>query len=57
MLLILVVVGLAACATKNDSVAQAEKMDVDKPSIEQVKAIAEEAYVYGFPMIAAYFPP
>jgi hypothetical protein len=49
-----IVVALAGCSTKNDSVAQAEKMDAGKPSIEQVKAIAEEAYIYGFPMIAAY---
>jgi hypothetical protein len=54
MLLIFVVAGLASCVTKNDSVAQAGKMDAGKPGIEQVKAIADEAYIYGFPMIAAY---
>ncbi len=40
------------CSRKADSVSQAEAKD--KPRALQAKAIAEEAYVYGFPMIAAY---
>ena len=42
------------CSRKADSVSQAEAKDKDKPGALQARAIAEEAYVYGFPMIAAY---
>lgn len=48
---------LAGCG-KNDAVTQAKKEDakagVPAPGIEETRAIAEEAYIYGFPMIAAY---
>ena len=48
---------LAGCG-KNDAISQAEKRDEAKgigaPGIAETKAIAEEAYIYGFPMIAAY---
>lgn len=46
------------CSQKDDAVTQAAKTDaaqgVPAPIIEQTKAIAEQAYLYGFPMIAAY---
>ncbi len=49
---------LASYGQKNDAVTQAEKKDavagVPVPSIEETKAIAEQAYIYAFPMIAAY---
>ncbi len=49
---------LAGCGKKEDPVSQAEKKDVaagvPAPSIAETKAIAEEAYIYGFPMIAGY---
>ena len=49
---------LAGCGKKDDTISQAEKHDaaagVPAPGIEEIKAIAEEAYLYGFPMIAAY---
>jgi hypothetical protein len=45
---------VGACATKNDSIAQAEKGEKSAPGVMETKAIAEEAYIYGFPMIAAY---
>ncbi len=48
---------LAGCG-KDDPVKAAAKADakagVPAPGIEETKAIAEEAYIYGFPMIAAY---
>ncbi len=48
----------AGCGKKDDAVTKAEKKDVaagvPAPSIAETKAIAEEAYIYGFPMIAAY---
>ena len=46
------------CGKQNDSVAQAEKKDVAKgvpaPSIAEVKAIAEEGFVYGLPIVMNY---
>jgi hypothetical protein len=48
----------AGCSKKDDAVTQAAKTDVAQgvpaPSLEQTKIIAEQAYIYGFPMIAAY---
>src|SRR5580693_2625281 len=49
---------IASCGKKDDAISQAEKKDVAKgiaaPGIVETKAIAEAAYIYGFPMIAAY---
>ena len=49
---------LTGCGKKDDPIAQAEKKDVaagvSAPGIAETKAIMEEAYVYGFPMVAAY---
>lgn len=49
---------VTGCGKKDDAVAKAEKKDVaagvPAPGIAETKAIAEEAYIYGFPMIAAY---
>src|SRR5512139_2059060 len=49
---------LAGCGKKNDTVAQAEKQDatagVAAPGIEEVKAIAEEGFVYGLPIVMNY---
>lgn len=49
---------LTGCGKQDDAVKQAAKEDaavgVPAPGIAEVKAIAEEAYIYGFPMIAAY---
>jgi hypothetical protein len=42
------------CERKGDAIAQAEKAETGAPGITQTKAIAEEAYIYGLPMIAAY---
>ncbi len=42
------------CATKKDAVAQAEKTDKDKPGIEETKAIAEEGFIYGLPLVMNY---
>jgi hypothetical protein len=47
-------VTLAACGKKEDPIAQAEPAGPAHPGIEEVKSIMEEAYIYGFPMIAAY---
>jgi len=48
----------AACGKKNDPIAQAEKKDaangVPAPSIAETKAIAEEGFVYGLPIVMNY---
>ena len=49
---------LAGCSKPADTITQAEKKDaaagVPAPGIAETKAIMEEAYTYGFPMVAAY---
>src|SRR6476620_8845621 len=49
---------LVGCDKKNDSIAQAEKQDVAQgvpaPGIEETKAIAEEAFIYGLPLVMNY---
>ncbi len=49
---------VAGCGKKDDVIAQAEKKDVAKgvpaPSIEQTKAIAEEGFIYGLPLVMNY---
>ena len=59
---------LAGCNPKDDPIAAAEKKDADKatavaaapapgpavPGIEQVRAIAEEAFIYGLPIVMNY---
>jgi hypothetical protein len=42
------------CARENDPITKAEKSDVDKPSIAEVKAIAEEGFIYGLPIVMNY---
>jgi hypothetical protein len=54
----LVLALLAGCSKKDDPIAQAEKKDVVKgvaaPSIAEVKAIAEEGFIYGLPIVMNY---
>ena len=49
---------IAGCGNKDDVIAKAEKKDVAKgiaaPSIEQTKAIAEEGFIYGLPLVMNY---
>ena len=49
---------LIAGCSKNDSISQAEKKDaaqgVPAPSIEETKAIAEEGFIYGLPIVMNY---
>ncbi len=49
---------LTACDKKNDAISEAEKTDktagIDAPSIEEVKAIAEEGFIYGLPIVMNY---
>jgi len=45
---------LIGCATKNDTIAQAEKTEQDRPSIAETKAIAEAGFIYGLPIVTNY---
>jgi hypothetical protein len=45
---------LGGCGGKNDSMAQAEKMATNRPTIAEAKAIAEEGFVYGLPIVMNY---
>jgi hypothetical protein len=42
------------CAKKNDAISQAEKSDSTKPGIAETKAIAEEGFIYGLPIVMNY---
>ncbi len=49
---------LAGCANTNDPISQAEQADktagIAAPSIVEAKAIAEEAFIYGLPLVMNY---
>jgi hypothetical protein len=49
---------VSGCATKSDPVSQAAKADVAAgvaaPSLAETKAIAEEAFIYGLPIVMNY---
>src|SRR6266850_1917268 len=45
---------LAGCGKKDDPINQAEKKDKDKPGIAEAKAIAEEGFIYGLPIVMNY---
>jgi hypothetical protein len=45
---------LPACKSKKESASEAEERDTRRPGIHATRDISEEAYIYGFPMIAAY---
>jgi len=49
---------LIGCSKQNDAITQAEKKEaaagVAAPSIEETKAIAEEGFIYGLPIVMNY---
>jgi hypothetical protein len=45
---------MAGCATKKDTISRAEKNEKDRPSIAETKAIAEEGFIYGLPIVMNY---
>jgi hypothetical protein len=45
---------LAGCATRNDTVAQAEKTEKARPGIAETRALAEEGFLYGLPLVMNY---
>ena len=56
--LALAMAALAGCASRSDPIAQAAKADqaagVPAPSLAETKAIAEEAFIYGLPIVMNY---
>jgi hypothetical protein len=49
-----VAVLLVCCAASNDAVSNAEKSEQRKPGIAETKAIAEEGFIYGLPIVMNY---
>lgn len=51
-------IGLAGCEKKNDAITQTEqaekKAGLPVPGIEETKAIAEEGFIYGLPLVMSY---
>jgi hypothetical protein len=45
---------LGGCGKKNDPINQAEKKNKDRPGIAEIKAIAEEGFIYGLPIVMNY---
>jgi hypothetical protein len=45
---------LAGCGQQDDSIAQAEKKDAEKPGVVAIKDTVKEAYIYAFPMLMNY---
>src|SRR6266576_1989001 len=49
---------IAGCSRKNDAISQADRADrtmgVTALSIEDTKAIAEEGFIYGLPIVMNY---
>ena len=59
LLVAVLVAALAGCGTSNQQGKQTETTSVPAspsgaPSAEQVRAIAKDAYIYGFPMVDSY---
>lgn len=48
------VTSLVGYGAGQDAIAQAEKSEKHRPGIIETKATAEEAYLYGFPMVVGY---
>jgi len=45
---------LIGCATRRDAISQAERTEKNRPSIAETKAIAEEGFIYGLPIVMNY---
>ncbi len=45
---------LAGCAAQNDVVSNAERASGDRPGMAEIKAIAEEGFIYGLPLVMNY---
>jgi hypothetical protein len=45
---------LIGCAGRKDTIAQAERTEKNRPGIEETKAIAEEGFIFGLPIVMDY---
>jgi len=45
---------VSGCGKKDDPISKAETKDKDKPGIAETKAIAEEGFIYGLPIVMNY---
>ena len=45
---------LPGCAARKDTISQAEKTEQNRPGIAETKAIAEEGFIYGLPIVMNY---
>jgi len=54
LLVCMFAVMLTACSKKEDVISKAEKGEKDGPSITETKAIAEEGFIYGLPIVMNY---
>ena len=45
---------LIGCATRRDAISQAERTEKSRPGIAETKAIAEEGFIYGLPIVMNY---
>jgi hypothetical protein len=44
----------AGCSSKNDAISNAEKTQNGRPSIEETKAIAQDGFIFGLPIVMYY---
>jgi hypothetical protein len=51
---VILLTSLAACSKKNDAISKAEKTEKDRPGIAETRAIAEEGFIYGLPIVMNY---
>ena len=54
MLTIVMSALLAACVKSNDAISTAVKTEPGRPTIAETKAIAEEGFIYGLPIVMNY---
>ncbi len=45
---------LMSCASRKDTISQAERTEGNRPGFEETKAIAEEGFIYGLPIVMNY---
>jgi len=45
---------LSGCTARNDTISQAERAEKNRPGFEETKAIAEEGFIYGLPIVMNY---
>ncbi len=45
---------LTGCSAKNDTISQAEKGQKDAPGFAETRAMAEQGFIYGLPLVMNY---